>query len=104
MQCTNNRSRMIEKTTNHKLTFGAGRGERGRGTRGGGGDKVERRGERERGEGESEVAGRERGERGRGEREGNLSDTFHVPLYTFIYLHIPSNDSKYLYVPSYTFI
>ena len=63
--------------------------------------RVRKRGERR---------GEKRGGRGqRGEtsdrEEEILSDIFHIPLYTFIYLiylYIPSNTPKYLYILSYT--
>ena len=78
------------------------------------GRKRERRGrreERERSEGrngegeEGESRGREgerSGERGgKGSGEADLSDAFHIPLYTFIYLYILSNTFIYLHIPSY---
>ena len=46
-----------------------------------------------------EGGGREGGERAGESREGFVSDIFHVPVYTFIYLYIPSKASKYVYIP-----
>ena len=88
----------------------------------GGGRRWE--GEREERETEKEVEGRgERVERESGGRAGERGERevegrrewflliypmyLHIPLYTFIYLHIPSFTSKhlkYLYIPSYTSI
>ena len=50
--------------------------------------------------------GEERRDEGRVSRvrRVDLSDIFYIPLYTFIYLDIPSNTPKYLCIPSYTLI
>ena len=70
-----------------------------------------------RGGGEGELRGGVAGRDGRrsegwkrkGEREGGgvmeiFFNIFHTSCYTFIYLYILPNTSKYLYIPSYTFM